>query len=171
MASYVGHQYTTDELWHYHRDYVDVHPQEEAELRPLARRIRAFDVPVLAGVTWQCRRLRDLAASLEQMVAERLPGTACGPYDRVRSGRTKKYGIIHEVVAAPMDEATQQAMVLELFGRLEALDGEPVGRDWYPGWPENPPDDDAEIGELTFRLQRGTYANTRFPGVGVPFYM
>ena len=63
-------------------------------------------------------------------------------------------------------------MVLELFGRLETLNGERVGTNWYRSrWPENPPDDDADIGEMGFRLMCGTYANTRVPGVGVPFYM
>jgi hypothetical protein len=172
MARYVGHQFTDEEVWQYYRSYADVHAQEEAELRPLARRIRAFDVPALAGVTFGCRRFSDLAAVLEQVVAEQLPGTACGPFDRVRPGRVKKYGIIHEVVPAPPDEATGEDMVLELFGRLESLSGEPVGRDWYRRrWPEHPPDDDAEIGALAFRLARGTYANTNVPGVGIPFYL
>lgn len=172
LAPYVGQQYSAEELWQYHRIHADVHPQEETELRPLARRIRAFDVPMLAGVTFGCRRFSDLAAALEQAVAAQLPGTACGPFDRVRPGRVKKYGIVHVVVPAPLDEATGEDMVLELFGRLETLNGEPVGRDWYRRrWPEHPPDDDAEIGELAFRLARGTYANTRVPGVGVPFYL
>ena len=172
MALYVGHHYTEEELWQFYQQHADVYPQEEAELRPLARRIRAFDVPALSGVTFQCRRLGDLAVSLEKVVAEQLPGTAWEPFDQVRSGRVKKYRIVHEVVPAPVDEATKDAMVLELFGRLESLNAESMGIDWYRRrWPENPPTDDAEIGELAFRLTRGTYANTRVPGVGVPFYL
>jgi hypothetical protein len=172
MAAYVGHQYTDEELWQLYQQHTEVYPQEEAELRPLARRIRAFDVPALSGVTFGCRRLGDLAVRLAQVVAEQLPGTTCGSFDRVRPGRVTKYGIIHEVVPAPLDEATQEAMVLELFGRLESLNGEPVHRNWYrERWPENPPADDAEIGDLAFRLTRGTYANTSVPGVGVPFYL
>lgn len=172
MARYVGHQYTKQELWQLYQQHVEVYPKEEAQLRPLARRIRAFDVPVLSSVTFQCRRLGDLAVSLEKIVAEQVPGTAWEPFDRVRPSRVKKYGIIHEVVPAPVDEATKDAMVLELFGRLESLNAESMGIDWYRRrWPENPPADDTEIGDLAFRLTRGTYANTSVPGVGVPFYL
>lgn len=172
MAAYVGHQYTAEELWDYYQLHAEVYPQEEAKLRPLARRIRASDVPVLSGVTFGCRRLGDLAATLEQVVTERLPEIAWRPFDGVRVGRVTKYGIIHEVLPAPVDEATQEAMTLELFGRLESLDGELVQRNWYrERWPENPPADDDEIGDLAFRLIRGTYANTSVPGVGVPFYL
>src|SRR5689334_17458587 len=84
MAPYAGHQYSEEELWQYYRDHVDVHPQEEPELRPLARRIRAFDVPVLADVTFLCRRLVDFASALELAVAERLSGIMWEPFDRVR---------------------------------------------------------------------------------------
>jgi hypothetical protein len=93
-------------------------------------------------------------------------------FDRVRLSRVTKYGIIHELLPAPIDEATQEAMVLELFGRLEFLNGEPVHRNWYRDrWPENPPTDNTEIGDLAFRLIRSTYANTSVPAVGVPFYL
>lgn len=173
MTPYVGHQYTEEELWQFHKQHSDIYPQEEAELRPLARRIRAFDVPSLSGVTFGCRRLGELAVTLERIVAEQLPGATWEPLDPVSLSRlAKKYGIIHGVLPAPMDEATQDAMSLELFGRLESLNGEPVHRDWYrERWPEYSPVDDAEIGDLTFRITRGTYANTSVPGIGVPFYL
>lgn len=172
MAAYVGHQYTAEELWQFYQAHAEVYPQEEAELRPLARRIRAFDIPILSGVAFGCHRLGDLATVLERAVAERLPEIAWEPFDGVRPSRVRKYGIIHEVLPAPADEATQEAMTLELFGRLESLDGELVHRNWYrERWQENPPTDDDEIGDLAFRLIRGTYANTSVPGVGVPFYL
>jgi hypothetical protein len=172
MAHYIGHQYSEEELWQYYRNHADVHPREEPELRPLARRIRAFDIPNLTDVTFRCRRLGDLALALEQVLIGHLPGTTWEPFDRARPRGIIKYAIIHKIVMAPVDEATQEAMVLELFGRLETLNGERVGIGWYSSrWPENPPDDDVDIGEMDFRLMRGTYANTRVPGVGVPFYM
>ncbi len=172
MAGYVGHHYTEEEVWRFHQQHVDVYPDEEAGLRPLARRIRAFDVPLLSGVAFQCRRLEDLAVALEQVVAERLRGIVWEPFDQARSSRVKKYGIIHEVTPAPVDEATDDAMALELFGRLESLNAESIDRDWYRRrWPEHPPADDVELGDLAFRLIRGTYANTSTPGVGVPFYL
>lgn len=31
--------------------------------------------------------------------------------------------------------------------------------------------DDVVLGELTFLVERATYANTRTLGIGVPFYM
>jgi hypothetical protein len=37
MVRFVGHQYTTDELWAYRVRHADLHADEEAALRPLAR--------------------------------------------------------------------------------------------------------------------------------------
>jgi hypothetical protein len=73
MALYVGSQYSAEESWGYYRIHGDVHPKEEPLLRPLAARIRAFDIPALRGVTWTVSRLRDVAPTQQAMLAERLP--------------------------------------------------------------------------------------------------
>jgi hypothetical protein len=64
-------------------------------------------------------------------------------------------------------------MVLEVYGRLAQVNGEPVGIGWYRERLLADPTlgEDTVIGELAFRVERATYANTRTPGIGVPFYM
>jgi hypothetical protein len=88
-------------------------------------------------------------------------------------GRIKKYGLVHEVLEAPRDEVTRESMMLEIYGRLTQVNGQPVGIGWYR---EQRPDDpasaeDAVNGELTFRLECTTSANTRWLGIGIPFCM
>jgi len=48
-----------------------------------------------------------------------------------------------------------------------------AGITWYRELrPDDPAgSDDVVLGELTFLVERATYANTRTPGIGVPFYM
>jgi hypothetical protein len=177
MAPYVGAQYSAEEIWGYYRNHADVHQAEEAVLRPLAARIRAFDVPALAGVTFTVNRLCDAAPALEAVLAERLPVVAWAAFDALHLAlqlvRIKKYGLIHEVVEAPVDEATGDPMVVELYGRLAQFNGQPADRGWLREvhLQDSPGADDAAIGAMTFRLERATYANTRTPGIGVPFYM
>jgi len=82
------------------------------------------------------------------------------------------------------DLATGQPMSLELYGRLQFVDGlhldSEAGRAWSerridayceaqsrtPG--ELPP---VEGSEFFMALEAATYSNVQFPGVGVPFYM
>lgn len=174
MAAYVGAQYSAEELWHYFRLYDEVDPDEEAQLRPLAARIRAFDVPVLRDVTFTMSRLRDYDTALRTLLRERLLGIAWAHVDEFGGvGPILKYNLIHEVVAAPADEATGEPMVLELYGHLTLVNKQPVQigqfRDFLRGHSTHT--DEAVLGELTFHLERATYANTRWPGIGVPFYL
>jgi len=173
MEPFVGTQYSVEQIWTYYRSHTDVYPDEEAQLRPLAARIRAFNVPVLSGATFTITRLSDTTLALYALLTEKLPGIPWDPAHQVHLGRIKKYGIIHEVVEAPLDGATQSAMVLEVYGHLDPVNGQTAGRDWYrelyPSEPSN--GEDAVIGEMIFRLSLATYANTRTPGIGVPFYM
>jgi hypothetical protein len=93
------------------------------------------------------------------------------------------YGLLHEVVEAPLDEATGQPMVLELYGRLTYPSGQPVGIDWYRklrdeshadmagGDPASAVWSGRDGEQMTLHLARATYANTRTPGIGVPFYL
>ncbi len=48
-----------------------------------------------------------------------------------------------------------------------------AGITWYRELrPDDPAgSDDVVLGELTFLVERATYANTRTPGMGVPFYL
>jgi hypothetical protein len=174
MAPYLGPQYSAEELWDSYRIYDDVDPDEEAQLQPLAARIRAFDVAVLRDVTFTIDRLHNFAPALWALLAERLPSSAWAPFDDLGVvAPDLKYGIIHEVMKAPADNTTGEPMVLEVYGHLTQINGQPVGVSWYRAFrPKDPPGTDAVvIGEMTFRLERATYANTRWPGVGVPFYL
>jgi hypothetical protein len=174
MAAYVDAQYSAEEIWHHFRIYNEVYPDEEAQLRPLAARIRAFDVPALRDVAFTIDRLREYAPTLRALLAERLPRIAwASPDDLGVLGPILKYGLIHEVVEAPADEATGEPMVLEVYGRLTQVNRQPVGIGWYRDLRPNDSAsaDEAVIGEMTFYVERATYANTRWPGIGVPFYM
>lgn len=68
-------------------------------------------------------------------------------------------------------------MVLEVFGHLTQLNGAALQRHQLMKWFEalTPQEkanlDDLVIGEMTFRIERASYANTAIPGIGVPFYM
>jgi hypothetical protein len=89
--------------------------------------------------------------------------------------RIKKYGFIHEVIEAPVDETTQEPMALEVYGRLTHVNGLPVGIDWYREWRPNDPAsaDEVVLGEMTFHLVRATY-RTRcptLPGRSAPHFL
>jgi hypothetical protein len=58
-------------------------------------------------------------------------------------------------------------MVLELVGHLVSINGQEVApRTWFQEYP-----DPQSIKEIQLVLERGTYANTDDPGIGIPFYM
>jgi hypothetical protein len=82
-------------------------------------------------------------------------------------------GVAHNLIEAPLDETTGDAMVLELFGALERPNGEPLGRLWFrPYQPANRNEEDrVDVGPFQLRVAQATYANTAIPNIGVPFYM
>jgi hypothetical protein len=177
MAPFVGRRYTEEEVWQYRRSYADVHKSEEEYLRPLAERIRAFDVPVLAQAELMVSRLAELPPAVYDMLSVRLPGWQWDAQQKDwqrehMTGPVKKYGILHTTLRAPIDETTHQPMVLELFGRISALNEQPVGINWFGSRQDDRAAEDAIfLGELRLRLQRATYANTASPGIGVPLYL
>jgi hypothetical protein len=178
MAPFVGRQYTQEEVWQFClRRKDEVAAREEAQLRPLAARIRAFDVPVLAGAEVTVNRLAELPTAVYTLLSARLPGWQWDAKQedwrrKHMTGPVKKYGILHTTLRAPNDETTQQPMVLELFGRVLSVNGQAVSIGWFKPRQENRAAEDAvPLGEVCIQLQRATYANTRFPGIGVPFYL
>jgi lipoate-protein ligase A len=176
MAPFVGHHYSVEEIWQHHCYHTDVYPEEEAIQRPLAARIRAFDVPALAGATFTVKRLSEVAPALHALVCERLPGIPWGPLDFFLPGHLlgpiKKYGLIHTDFEAPVDETTQAPMVLELHGFLIEVNGQPSGRAPFRHLRLSAGEtlEDVTFESLVFRLERATYANTDNPGIGVSFY-
>ncbi|HEY7355721.1 MAG TPA: hypothetical protein VH590_04610 [Ktedonobacterales bacterium] len=176
MAPFVGRQYTQEEVWQLCRVYQTPDGLEEEELQPLAARIRAFDVPVLAQAEVTVNRLAELPAAFYNLLSARLLGWQWDAqqenWERAHmTGPVNKYGILHTTLRAPDDETTQQPMVLELFGRVLSVNGQPVGIGWFkPRQEDRAAEDAIPLGEVRIQLQRATYANTRFPGIGVPFY-
>ena len=176
MAPFVGHHYSVAEIWHHHCYHTDVYPEEEVIQRPLAERIRAFDVPDLAGATSTVKRLGEVAPALHALVCELLPGIPWGPLDFYLPGHLlgpiKKYGLIHTDLEAPVDETTQEPMVLELHGFLTEVNGQPSRIDPFRHFAlcEGQTIEDVAFESLVFKLERATYANTDNPGIGVSFY-
>jgi hypothetical protein len=127
MAPYVGRRYSADEIWVDYCRSSDIGLEDEPESRPRAKRIRAFDAPALADAIFISRRLGDVASAIDALLIERLPGIPW-PDASSHPGRAvkTKYALLHEIMPAPPDEATGQRMVLELYGRLESLDGKPA---------------------------------------------
>ncbi|HEY7356671.1 MAG TPA: hypothetical protein VH590_09400, partial [Ktedonobacterales bacterium] len=164
MVPFVGRRYTEEEVWQFYRRFADVHESEEEHLRPLTARIRAFDVPVLAQAELMVNRLAELAPAVYDLLSARLPGWQWDAqqkeWQRVHmTGPVKKYGILHTTLRAPIDEATQQPMVLELFGRVLSVNGQPVGRGWFkPRQEDRAAEDAIPLGEVRIQLQRATYA-------------
>jgi hypothetical protein len=177
MAPFVGYRYTEEEVWQFYRRYAQVHKSEEEYLRPLAARIRAFDVPILKGAEVQISRLAELPDAVYDLLSMRLPGLQWNARQEAwrlqhMTGVVKKYAHLHTTLRAPNDETTQQPMVLELFGRITSLNGQPVGRGWFgPRQADRAAEDAVFLGELRIQLERATYANTASPGIGVPFYL
>lgn len=60
-------------------------------------------------------------------------------------------------------------MVLELVGSLLTIYGQPARYNWWNrvGLMGTARLEEAEVGELGFRISRATYANTRTPGIGL----
>ena len=178
MAPFVGHHYTMEEIWRFRQNYREIHKEEEKQLQPLAARIRAFDVPCLARTQLMVNRLGDLSETLSGLLLSHLSGwvweSQQSQWQRFHlAGPIKKYGILHTILRAPDDATTRQPMVLELFGRVSTLNGQSAGKQWFR--PFQQPDQTQEaslfLGDVCLLLERATYANTRFPGIGVPFYL
>jgi hypothetical protein len=173
MAPYVGSQYSADEIWTYRRLVIDFRQAEEATLRQRAERIRAFDVPSLRGATFTLTRLVAVWTSLRSLLVERLPSV---PWAAAEELFTKwrlmpiiRYALIYMEIEAPTDEATHEPMVLELVGNLLTVNHQPARYNWLNRVRPiaTAPMEEAELGELDFRISRAMYANTRTPYIGL----
>jgi hypothetical protein len=177
MAGYLGPRFSVRDL-----DDEDKVLDEDRQFLPL---VRAFPVVPLLGATFKFSSEADIGERLRQLLALRLPGIEWelnADWDWATAFR--KHQLVHVSLAAPPDLATGQPMSLELYGRLQLVDGlhldSEAGRAWSerridayceaqsrtPG--ELPP---VEGSEFFMALEAATYSNVQFPGVGVPFYM
>lgn len=195
MAPYVGKQFSPQELWFVHCDRREMKPSNFDDHKAALSTIRAFEVPQLIGVQFFTTKLKDFRAALLNIITHVIP-----EYDwdgaNFETGLIRKYGLFHEMIVAPFDDATHQPMGLELYGRLQTCNEITCGRLWLEqfGYQKdyshiiNPASreewyinlhtqekisniDDLEIGTMRFEIFVATYSNTLFPSIGVPFYM
>ena len=136
-------------------------------------RVRAFPVPALHDVLLETASEDAIPSALESQLSALLPGVLW-IVPRDLSGALRKYGLLHTSVAAPPDTTTGQPMAVEIAGNLETVAGEPVSDfiHWRLSRQERREDWDTPLpGPLRVRLTVATYANVRYPGIGVGFYL
>ncbi len=177
MASYLGARFAVHDL-----DDEDKVIDEERQFLPL---VRAFPVVPLLGATFKFSSEADIGERLRQLLALRLPGIEWElNSDWNGAPAFRKYQLVHVSLAAPPDLATGQPMSLELYGRLQFVDGLRLDSKAGRAWSERridayceaqarkprelPP---VEGSEFFMALEAATYSNVQYPGVGVPFYM
>ena len=157
MAPFLGRRLSVEEIAS--AASIEVRdPNELAEIRKCAELVRASEVKPLLGVVYEVAGVDDFSPALNRTLSQHLPGITWDGSPRL--GPLQKYHILHTSMAAPVDEATGDTMALELFGHL-VKDKENVGL-MYGQLP---------AGAFAIHLEVATYANVRYPGVGVPFYM
>jgi hypothetical protein len=139
-------------------------------------RVSAWPVLPLQGASFHVSRSEDIGPGIRALVAALLPGIDwwipehwAGPFD--------KYGIVHKSFAAPPNEATGEAMAIELFGeaerRIEPGSAECMAAmlSWLEHGPEGSRPPTGVRLPTAVRIKVATYSNVRCPGVGTPFYM
>lgn len=169
MAPFLGKRYSVEEVW---KGYLQSQPERVDDIyHHLAPTIRAYAAPSLEGLEFTTTNIHDMAQVLQEMVARNLPTIAWEPLV-MDTGAIKKYGIVHVLMPAPIDETTGDAMILEIFGMLLHANHRPAGRLWFEEYKIPGKDGDLlEFDEITAKVQVATYANTIFPNIGIPFYM
>jgi hypothetical protein len=134
--------------------------------------IRAYPVPALVGVILAAPTEAELPGALEALLRLRVCAFDWRVEPRI-SGPIRKYGLLHTSLDAPIDERRGEPMWLELAGDVVTVGGVPVdGRAWMDvrSMPPSALLGAALPGPIEIRIAVATYSNTRYPGVGVPFY-
>jgi hypothetical protein len=172
MAPFLGRRLSVEEIAN--AASIEVRdPNELAEIRKCAELVRAFQVTPLLGLVYEVAGLEDFSPALNRTLSQHLRGISWDASPRL--GPLQKYHILHTSMAAPVDETTGERMALEVFGHLvkdNALDPSMTGR--QDG--EQPqrvvlPRGELPVGPFAIKVQVATYANVRYPRVGVPFYL
>jgi hypothetical protein len=173
---------------------ADVLASGEEELAPeLAERVRAWPLPGLEGRVLVARGIGGIPGALRALLAETFGDLPFGTEEGPSYGGLGLYLHLHTCVTAPPSGG--EPMALELYGRVIAVGehdlGAPSGarlllqRSREREDLDAAPQTDAVARARGNRLLLGadlptplfvlietaTYANVRFPGVGVPFYM
>jgi hypothetical protein len=152
----------------------------EGARRRFADRVVAYPVPALQGELLTFEGHAAVERGIRELLESKTPGIDWWVPAHWEAPLLK-YQFIHGSLAAPPHPVTGQAMSLEVYGRVIRTGGvtldSPDGKAWQEAWrvhyhgagPEDGPLDLA--GDTSVRIEVATYANLRFPGVGVPFYM
>lgn len=134
--------------------------------------IKAYSVPGLVGVSIVAPDEDDLYGAIESMLLERVCDFGWHVQPRIEAP-LRRYGLLHTSLAAPPDDG-MGPMWLELAGTVLALGGVQVApRSWFEIYPFDlhGPYDEPLPGPIEVRIDVATYANDRYPGVGVPPYV
>jgi hypothetical protein len=142
------------------------------------RFVRAFPLLPLYGDELDAERDDELAAALERLLHERLPGIRW--HVALSLAPLRVYGILHTSLHAPPDETTGETMAIELWGEVvrwagPMSHGEP---DWFAyrrlGAEYRRKEqliEKALPGPLTVEIRGAVYANIPCPNIDVPFYL
>ena len=171
MKNYVGRRFSVSELSDSER-YTD-------EAATFLERIRAFRVPILIGQELIAKNETDLFDQLTRLLEEKvLNANLVFRPDDLSLSRLRKYAFLHECIASPVDQATQQNMSLELFGRLIAYDTlnlkqlDHIDQFYHQRYENQIDGKDAPLEKaMIFELQTAKYQNIRFSSPGIPLYM
>lgn len=167
LAAFVGARFGVQDLFD-----LDRHEEEDRDVLAL---VRAYPLPSVLDASLSSVGEAQIAEQIELLLGECCPGIEWRVGDRELSGPLKKYGLLHATIPAPPDETNGQPMELELFAEISQLAGREIkpGAAWHDRWRSNHGDayDLAPLNEsLEFRVEAATYANVRYPGVGVGIY-
>jgi hypothetical protein len=135
--------------------------------------VRAWPIDSLSGAVFSAGAEHDVGNALAALLAERCPGTTWDPPVRFW-GPLRKYGFLHVTLAAPVDEATDQPMEMEVLADATRIGEFADPQEWLrsrrstlPEYGMSTPAD----GPIEFAIRAATYSNISHPGVGVGFYL
>ncbi len=136
--------------------------------------IRAWRVPRLYGRSIECATEQLVGPSLEALLAAALPGMHWQWRIDEVAPPLRKYGILHALLSAPIDETTGAPMALEVCGEVVRAGTYQLGRDmsFFAGRyaSTQDPHDMPLSGPIEIRIHGAAYSNVAWLGVDVPFY-
>jgi hypothetical protein len=171
MCPFLGRRYTLEELEQANQECWEDIPVLNQYL------VRAFEVRPLIGK--QIRVLHE--EQIEKAVQALLE--ACLPKINLDcsldfTAALRKHLVLHQSLAAPADTAVRQPMSLEIYGRISEIAGiqlwtTPAGNEWALNYKKKLQKGSADLqlnSEMLIVITAATYANIRYPGIGVPLY-
>ena len=145
--------------------------------RDQAERVCAWHVPSLLNATLVVESPSEIASKVRRLLGRHVPGVDFWVPDFGWDGAFRKYGFVHQCLAAPPNELSGEAMSLELFavgGTLLEHDDPRYKAMMSERRERNDPNADLPLRvQLPARLvvSAATYSNVLFPSIGVPCYM